>query len=341
VTSATAAPAPNLGRMLQSFFNDYLTTQRALSPNTLLSYRDTFKLFLVFAAQRSNKTVAELGFGHLTPEIVLAFLDHVEKKRHCSVRTRNARLAALHTFFRYVAGREPGLLDLCQRVSAIPVKKSLLAASTYLERDEVEHVLADIDCSTTLGRRDHLLLLLLFETGMRAQEIASLSTDAVRLAAPPQLRVLGKGGKERICPLRTKTARQIRAYLAERDLSDTGHAPLFVGVRREPLTRIGVLRMVQRRVRHAAKTLPTLASKRVGAHTFRHAAAIHLLRSGNDLSVVRSWLGHVSVVTTDRYTEIDTETKRRALEASDPTSTRQRRPSWKRRPELLAWLEAL
>jgi site-specific recombinase XerD len=333
--------APSLGRIVQTFFHDYLISQRGLSPNTILSYRDAFKLFLAFAAQHHKRPLAELGFAHLSPETVLAFLESLEEKRHSSVRTRNARLAALHTFFRYVAGREPGLLGLCQRVAAIPVKKGALAPSVYLERDEVLHILGTIDRSTALGRRDHLLLLLLFESGMRAQEIATLSTGAVRLAAPPQLRVLGKGRKERLCPLRPTTARLLRDHLAERALSAPGHATLFASVRGEPLTRIGVLRVVQRRVREAANTLPSLASKRVGAHTFRHAAAIHLLRSGNDISVVRNWLGHVSVASTDRYTEIDTEAKRRALEASEPTPIRRRRPSWRRNPGLLAWLEAL
>jgi len=339
----TTPPAPRLGHYVQAFFGDYLTAQRDLSPNTVLSYRDTFKLFLAFAARRHRKEVAELGFAELGPATVLAFLADLETSRKSSVRTRNARLAGLHTFFRYVAAHEPPLLDLCQRISAIPVKKAPPPLPVYVDYAEVTHILGAIDRSTPLGRRDYLLLRLLFETGARAEEIARMQASAFRLSAPYQVRILGKGRKERLCPLRARTALLIRGHLREhagRELA-APDVPLFVGARGEALTRHGVLRVVQRHVRRASPTLSTLAAKRVGAHTFRHAAAIHLLRSGNALPVVRSWLGHVSVVTTDHYTEIDLETKRRALEASEPVPASRSRPSWKKNPDLLAWLEAL
>lgn len=335
---------PEFAAHVQAFFADYLIRQRDLSPNTILSYRDTFKLFLSFAAGYHRKKVVDLNFNDIGPQTVLAFLENLEKIRRNSIQTRNVRLAALHTFFRYVASREPQVFALCQRISAIPVKKAPSKSSEYLEYDEVQHILGSIDRKTTLGRRDYLLLRLLFETGLRAQEIANLTTTALRLTSPCQLRVVGKRRKERICPLRKKTAILIREFLAERGLDDHKDVPLFVSCRRDPLTRIGILRAVQRHVRCAGKTMPILAAKRVGAHTFRHAAAIHLLRAGNDISVVRSWLGHVSVVTTDRYTEIDTETKRKALEASKPFITpvsSRHIPSWKQNPDLLDWLEKL
>ncbi len=329
--------APSLALRIQVFFSDYLTAQRALSPHTVLSYRDTFKLFLAFAARRSRKKVADLTFGSIGPETVLAFLEDLERSRRNSVRTRNARLAALHTFFRYVAAHEPQLLEVCQRVSAIPVKRTATSRMVYLEHAEILHVLGTIDCATSRGRRDHLLLLFLFETGARAQEVASLRTSSLRFAKPSQVTLLGKGRKERICPLRASTVRLIREYLRGRPSAID--APLFAGRHDEPLTRHGVLRIVQRRVRGAAKTMPTLAGKRIGAHSFRHSAAIHLLRAGNALPVIRSWLGHASVTTTDRYTEIDNETKRRAVEATDPVPHRRR--AWKVKADLLAWLDAL
>jgi integrase/recombinase XerD len=331
---------PSLGLHVQAFFGDYLTAQRALSQHTVLSYRDTFKLFLGFAARRRRKSISDLGFADIGPDAVLAFLEDLERSRKNSVRTRNTRLAALHTFFRYVAGHEPRVLHLCQRVTAIPVKKTRTAPAVYLEHDEVLHILATIDRSTRGGRRDYLLVRLLFETGARAHEIADLRTTALRLSKPCQVHLFGKGRKERICPLRLGTAKLIRDHLVEHGVSAVQDAPLFIGKRGDPLTRHGVLRVVQRRTRQAAKTMPRLGTKRVGAHTFRHSAAIHLLRSGNALPVIRSWLGHVSVVTTDRYTEIDTEMKRRAIEATDPVPS-PRRPSWKRKPDLLAWLETL
>jgi len=333
---------PSLGRYVQAFFGDYLTTQRNLSPNTILSYRDAFKLFLIFAARRSRRPVAALGFDDVGPDTVLAFLEDLEKSRNCSVRTRNARLSALHTFFRYVAVHEPRVLDLCQRVSAIPVKKTLRKPPVYLEHDEVLHVLATIDRSSALGRRDDLLLRLLFETGARAQEVVTMRTSSFRLSSPYQVRLLGKGRKERLCPLRASTAALIQDHLRERSLAPDNDAALFVGPTGRPLTRHGILRAVQRRVRHASETMPSLAAKRVGAHTFRHTAAIHLLRSGNALPVIRSWLGHASVVTTDHYTEIDLEMKRRALEASEPLpSSADEPPCWRTDLDLLAWLEEL
>lgn len=257
------------------------------------------------------------------------------------MRTRNARLAALHTFFRYVAEREPRVLGLCQRVSAIPVKRARRSSPVYLEYDEVVHVLNSIDRSTRLGCRDHLLVHILFETGARAQEVANMRANSFRLSPPRQVRIFGKGGKERSCPVRAGTANLIREHLRARGLTTKDDAPLFVGARGQGLTRFGILRAVQRRVRVASETLPTLADKRVGAHTFRHTAAVHLLRSGNALPVIRSWLGHVSVVTTDQYTHIDLEMKRRALEASEPATTSSPAASWKKDPDLLAWLEAL
>ncbi|MBU0610160.1 MAG: site-specific integrase [Armatimonadetes bacterium] len=333
--------AATLGHYVQAFFVDYMTAQRDLSPHTVLSYRDAMKLFLTFAARRAGKPVAELGFEHVAADAVLAFLEDLEKRRKNSVRTRNARLAALHSFFRYVATREPQVLEVCQRISAIPTKKAPVPSVIYLEHDEVVCVLGSIDRSTALGRRDHLLIHLLFETGVRASEIARLRTSALRLDRPYQLHVLAKGRKERICPLRAETAMLVRHHLREHGLTPEHDAPVFVGRCGESLTRYGVIRLVKRHVCHAAENLPPLAAKRVSPHTFRHAAAVHLLRAGNDLSTVRRWLGHVSIVTTDHYTEVDQETKRCALEASQPVPTPRGRPSWKRDGDLLSWLEAM
>jgi site-specific recombinase XerD len=332
--------ASAFGCHVQRFFTDYLTTQRDLSPHTLASYRDAIKLLLAFASRRHRKPVVEIGFDDFSPELVLAFLEDLETTRSNTIRTRNVRLAAIHSFFRYVAAHEPEVLGTCQRICAIPVKRTKASAVVYLDYEEVLHILGSIDRSTPLGRRDYLLVLLLFETGARAQEMASLRTTALRLGDPPQARILGKGRKERICPLRKKTAELIRDHLRERGALLRDEA-LWLGARGEPLTRFGILRIVQRHVRRASKSLPSLASKRVGAHTFRHSAAIHLLRAGNDLTVIRSWLGHVSVITTDQYTDVDIEMKRRALEATEVVAPARRRSSWKKDPDLLTWLEAL
>jgi site-specific recombinase XerD len=233
------------------------------------------------------------------------------------------------------------VLDLCQRISAIPVKRTKNSPVDYLEYDEVKHILGSIDCSTEWGKRDHLLIQLLFETGLRAQEVAGLKTSSLRLSKPFQLRVIGKGRRERVCPLRADTAFRLRRSIEERGLSPEEDAPLFVSTRAMSLTRFGVLRIVQRHARRATTSMPALKSKRIGAHTFRHAAAVHLLRSGNELTVVRSWLGHVSVETTHQYTEIDFEMKRKALEACQPVFRSKKKPAWKKDVDLVAWLEAL
>ena len=340
MTRATDTPSP--ARHVQMFFGDYLTLQRDMSPHTVLSYRDAFKLFLNFAAHHHSKHVTELRFEDIACETVLAFLMNLEQTRKCCVRTRNCRLAAIRSFFRYVAAREPRVLEICQRVACIPNKKMQPPSAVYLERDEVLHILNSTDRSTPIGRRDYLLIRLLFETGARAYEVAGLRTTSLRLASSSHLRLLGKGRKERLCPLRAATAALILDLLRDRGLTAEADTALFVSVRGTPLTRHGILRIVQRHARRAAATMPSLRTKRIGAHTFRHSAAVHLLRSGNDLSVVRSWLGHVSVTTTDQYTEIDFETKRRALEATDPTpSVPASPPSWKNDPDLLTWLDAL
>jgi site-specific recombinase XerD len=328
------------GCHVQRFFTDYLTAQRDLSHHTVASYRDAVKLLLAFATRHRHKAVADIGFDDMSADLVLDFLNDLETTRGNTTKTRNVRLAAIHSLFGYIAAREPAVLGTCQRICAIPFKRTRISTVTYLDHDEVLHILASIDRSTSLGRRDYLLVLLLFETGARAQEVATLRTTSVQLRDPPQVQLLGKGRKERVCPLRKRTAGLLRDHLRERAdaLRDDN---LFVGVRGGPLTRFGILRIVQRRAREASKSLASLASKRIGVHTFRHSAAIHLLRAGNDLTVIRGWLGHASVLTTDQYTDVDIDVKRRALEASEVVAPSGRSPSWKRDPDLLSWLEGL
>jgi len=337
----TKPTIPTLGRHIQLFFGDYMTEQRGLSHHTVLSYRDALKLLLEFSAQHHKKPVVALDVADLDQDVVLAFLKNMEKTHGVKARTRNARLSALHTFFRYVGEKEPMNLAVCHRVCGIPMKKSQSPVIEYPEHGEVLHILRSIDRSTFLGRRDYLLIHVLFVTGVRAEEAAGLRTSSLQFVRPYQARIVGKGRKERICPIRAQTVKLIRDHLKERRLTPSHDVPVFVARSGEPLTRFGVLRAVQRRVRHAAKTMPALAKKSIGAHSFRHAAAVHLLRSGNDLSVVRSWLGHVSIMTTDHYTEIDNEMKRRALEATDPMPKPRRPSSWKRNPDILDWLQRL
>lgn len=331
---------PALARLLQNFFRRHLIASRNLSPNTVYAYRDTFRAYLRFAARRYRCRVAALGIDQLGRRTLLAFLQDLEVTRGNSVRTRNARLAAIHSFFRYVAVEEPACAQLCREVLSVPCKRHAKPGISCLDLEEVEHILASVDCSRLLGRRDLALLLFLYNTGARAQEVVDLSVSSVRLEPPPQVRLRGKGRKERLCPLWEETADRLRLMLKDRAVTDGDDAPLFVNVRGRTLSRFGIRHIVRTRVAAAAATLPSLARKRVSPHTFRHATALHLLQSGVELNVVRSWLGHVSIATTHEYVEIDLQMKRQALEAGGVPTTPETRFPWQE-PDLLDWLDRL
>lgn len=327
---------------VQSFFRDFLVAQRNASPNTVLCYRDALKLLLVFAADRARRAVTDLRIDDVAPDTVLAFLDHLERDRGCGTATRNVRLAAIRTFFRYVARQEPTVADLCRRVVDIPAKKREVRLPTYLELDELNGVLSRIEQTTALGRRDYALLWLLYDTGARVSEIVNLNVRAVRLEAPEQVRLLGKGRKERVCPISAETAKLLRAYISERGVPLDSDLPLFVNRLGARLTRGGVARRIRRHVGTAAGAMATLAERRVSPHTFRHTTAMHLLQSGVDLRVISAILGHASMLTTHHYTRIDLEMKRKALEkvaGAKPAVDMPERPVWHREPGLIEWLD--
>jgi site-specific recombinase XerD len=255
------ASSPNaLGRALRGFFADYLARVRGASPHTIRSYRDTFVLLLRFVAMRRQRSVAALDVSDLGPQEVLDFLHDLEVERHNIPATRNVRLAAVHAFFRYCAAETPEHVEHCQRVLAVPFKRTRSRAVAYLEFAEIQAILATIDRSTINGRRDYVLLATMFNTGARVQEIVTLRVADLRLEAPPHLRLFGKGGKERICPLWPQTAELLRTLLAEGNQSRADH-PLFVNHRGEPLTRFGVRYILAKHCRQACKTIPTLATK--------------------------------------------------------------------------------
>ena len=305
-----------LPRLLQEFFRSHLISRRGVSRNTLHAYRDSIRFLILFAASRAGCQVARLSLDNLDRRTVLAFLDHMEKNRRNSASTRNARLAAIHSFFRFVSEEEPSAIEVSRHVLSIPYKRTPFLKATCLDRDEVDHILSLIDRKHSAGRRDAALLQFLYNTGARAQEVVDLCLPAVRLSAPAQVRILGKGRKERLCPLWTETATLIRHMLRDRGLQGDEDAPLFVNAAGRPLSRFGLRYIVRTRVAAAAPSRPTLAAKRVTPHTFRHTTALHLLQSGNEINVVRNWLGHASLETTHAYVEIDMSMKKAALEAS-------------------------
>ena len=332
----------SLPTLLRGFFEDYLAAQRDVSPNTIFAYRDSIKLFLRFAARRSGRQVIRLRLTDLGPTTVLSFLNHLEVERRNCVATRNCRLVAIHRFFGYVADIDPRHADLCRRVLDIPVKKTASSAMTYLDRDEVKALLAAPSLAHRLARRDIALLTLLYNTGARASEVVALNVKDVRFDPPTQVRISGKGRKERACPLWQETADALRAYLQQRNNGNQPDAPLFLNAHHKRLSRFGVLTILKRHVVAAATQQPSLATKRISPHTMRHTAAMHLLQSGVELNVIKSWLGHVSITTTSQYIEIDMQMKREAIErCTPPVPVPAGASPWRRRKDIIQWLEDL
>ena len=336
-------PDDRLARHLETFFDDYLIRQRSVSPNTLLSYRDALKLFLCFAATDWSKAVVELRIDDLHVDVVLRFLDHLEQKRRNSVATRNNRLAALHTFFQHVAGRDPQAFALCQRVVAIPFKRAAKPAVTYLERDELEDLLTSIDRGSSVGRRDYALISLTYQTGARVQEILNLRAHDFQLTRPASVRLWGKGKKERVLPLWDQTATLLTELLKERNVDPRNADLVFVNRRGQPLTRWGFRHLLRKYAASASARGSRNSGKKVHPHCLRHTTAVHMLQAGADPNTIRDYLGHANSETTWRYARITLETKRKALEscptpaAAPPSPV----PSWHCDDDLLAQLERL
>jgi integrase/recombinase XerD len=326
-----------LANPVKKFFSDYLPVQKGLAANTLAAYRDTLKLLLCYGADRRKKAVEELTVEDLDEPLVLAFLDHLETDRGCSARTRNARLAAIRAFFGFLARENPLLLPQCQAIRAIPQKRHEHKTMAYLEENETRAVLDAADGPARAGIRDQALMLMLYNTGARVSEIANRKLGDLRLDDIPQVRLLGKGRKERSCPLWPETADALRAYLQERTPRDPRCEQVFLNARGSSLTRFGIRHILHKHVVQAQGTCPSLANKRVSPHTLRHTTAMHLLRSGNEVNMVSYWLGHANINTTHVYVEIDMEMKRRMLEKA-PSPAINRAVPW-RQPGILEWLD--
>jgi site-specific recombinase XerD len=328
-----------LPTLLQGFFHQWLAGQRNASRHTILAYRDAWRLFLRFVAARAGRPVAKLSLNQLTADEVAAFLQHVETGRGASIATRNCRLAALRSFFLFVADREPSAAALCAEVLRIPSKKTVKRAICYLEPDEVAAILAQPDKTTLLGQRDHTLLGFLYNTGARIQEALDVCPKHLRLESPAHVRLFGKGRKERICPLWPETAALIAALLRRQSCSPD--EPIFCNRYGRKLGASGVRFQLHQYIASACKTVPSLSAKRISPHTFRHTTAVHLIASGVDITVIRSWLGHAQLDTTNHYAQANLQTKREALERVAPRERPSKPPRWKRDQDLLAWLDSL
>jgi site-specific recombinase XerD len=325
--------------LLHAFFHEWAGKQRNLSPHTVRSYRDTWRLFLPFVSERKKRAVDALLLADFSASEVCAFLQHMEEERKVSIGTRNCRLAAIHSFFAFVAQREPTALAQCADIARIPVKKMTRRAMTYLETDEIRAILTEPDQSSPEGQRDHALLAFLFNTGARIQEALNVTPAAIRFGSPAQVELLGKGRKTRVCPLWPETVGLLKALL--RRIPRSENETLFVNCYGEPLGAAGVRFKLKEYVRAAALKVPSLAKKRVTPHTYRHTAGVQLVASGIDITVIQPWLGHARADTTSHYARANLETKRKALEQIDPKTRPGKPPRWKRDPQLLAWLDSL
>ncbi len=307
-----------------------------LRPATVRSYRDTIRLFLSFLAADKGCKITRLSLADLTFDRVVRFLRHLEVDRGNHVRTRNQRLAALHTLFEYIAGRSPEMLAVCQRVAAIPMKRVAPPETRFLERDEVEQLLRRLPRDGRLALRDRSLLLFLYNTGARVQEAADLRAGHLDLGEHPVVRLHGKGDKWRTCPLWQQTAELLSSLL-----EPAGPAAPVFSARGQPLTRFGIYKIVRR---HAAGLDDPRTGRTVSPHVFRHTAAVHLLEAGVEVNVIRGWLGHADLSTTNRYAEINTRTKLAALRAVEPPGTSaasRTKVIWRSDESLLNWLASL
>jgi site-specific recombinase XerD len=319
MTTTTTSLAP----LLERFFTQRLMQQRQASPHTVSSYRDTFRLLLKFTQQRLHTPPARLAFETIDAPLVVAFLDHLEKHRGLSARSRNLRLTAIHSFFQYAAFEAPAHAAQIQRVLAIPSKRFTRTQVHFLMRPEVEALLAAPDLRTWFGRRDHAFLLVAVQTGLRLSEMTGLVRDDITLGAGAHVHVIGKGRKERCVPLAKPTGAVLKAWLREPPRGD-GQI-VFPNARGTRLSADGVHYLLVKHVKAAAQVCPSLKGKRVTAHRLRHTMALDLLQSGVDRSVIALWLGHESVETTQIYLEATLAMKEKALEKTEPLNGNFRR----------------
>ena len=337
----------SLGPTLYSFFEDHLKLQKGLSQASIKSYRDALLLFLHYVSEMTHHKISRLVLADLTSERAIHFLKYLEEERGNRIATRNQRLAALHTFFEYVAGRVPELLTEAERVSAIPMKRTPPPETQFLEREEIQRALSLLPNEKLPALRNRALLLFMYNTGARVQEVAELRVENLELESPAKVRLHGKGNKWRVCPLWEETASLLKMLLAQKATTTTPEQlqPVFVSPQGKALTRFGIYKIVRRLTRCLAKKRTDGKVMSISPHVLRHTTAVHLLEAGVEVNVIRSWLGHVNLDTTNRYAEINMRAKERALELLEPplhsSAECPRRPVWRDDEAMLKWLEEL
>lgn len=330
----------SLAQQLEAFFHRRLTQQRNATLATVRAYRDAMRLLVLFASERTGKKPCALAVEDLDRDMVLAYLDHLERSRGNGVHTRNARLTAIRSFFHHVAASDPASIGVAQRVLAIPSKKSDVPTTLYLSRAELDALIGAPTHRSSHGRRDRALLLFLARTGARISE--ALGVDAADLSldgARSQVMLRGKGRKQRVVPLARDLVPILDSLLRERGIDRHEHVPIFVGAHGQRLTRFGAIHVVRRAVTAASGHMPELARKQISPHVFRHSLAMLLLQSGVDLLTIQAWLGHAQVATTHRYAAADVEMMRRGLDKAGIRGTVA--PRFRPKDAVLSLLESL
>jgi integrase/recombinase XerD len=334
-----------LGPLIYAFFEDQLKCQKGLRPTSIRSYKDALRLFLLFVASETQRKLSQICLMDLSSERVRRFLNFLEQKRHNRVRTRNQRLAAIRSFFEYLATREPTMIAEAQQVAAIPVKRTSPPRTLYLEHDEINDLFSGLPSSGPFALRDNTLLLFLYNTGARVQEAADLRVGHVEFHPQPRVRLPGKGDKWRLCPLWSKTASLLRQLLTNRSDPQSPQDPVFISRNGSALTRFGIYKIVRRHTINLMKKGSDGQLRTISPHIFRHTTAVHLLEAEVELNVIRAWLGHVSLETTNRYAEISIRMKAEALKTCEPPVSISRvlphKPIWRDDLTLLNWLQSL
>jgi site-specific recombinase XerD len=325
-----------LGPWVRRFLLEHLVAERNLAPNTQHSYRDALILLIPFVADKLHQSVDRLTLTDMSADLVRLFLADLEQSRQCAIATRNQRLAAVHALARFVAEHSPEHIAWCGQIRSIPFKKANKTLIPYLDKPEMDALLNTPDRQTAQGCRDHGLLLFLYNSGARAQEAAHLLICELDLAGR-SVKLRGKGGKERRCPLWASTIEELKPLVANRPPASC----VFLNRCGHPITRFGIHAMVERYALKAQPQMPSLAEKRISPHTIRHTTASHLLRAGVDINTIRAWLGHVSLDTTNIYAEIDLEMKAKALAKCEVTNTNKPKQRWRDNPSLMAFLRTL
>lgn len=327
---------------LTKFLSEYLPAQRNMSSNTIKAYRDTFTLLLRFCRDTRRQSPEKVTLDRLDAPLVFAFLTHLQKERNCGARTRNQRLSALHAFFRYLQTEEPNRLAHCQQILAIPCQRCERPTVNYLSKEDLAVILAQPDLRTVEGRRDAVLLSVLYDTGARVQELLDLHVADVRLEPPAQVRLTGKGRKTRVVPLLPGTVELLAEYLSEHGLNRdaSANSPLFFNRSDDQLSRSGVRYILTKYTEKARRQRPAIPI-RVSPHTLRHSKAMHLLHAGNPPTAIQAILGHADIRTTDIYARANMDMKRHALEKAAGTAPHIRLPSWQENKGLMDWLRSL